>query len=209
MVYVGNIVGLTLLRHGLTQENIDKRYIGWYDAVLSEEGKHQLRHYTGYPEGDYFIISDLKRAIETMEIIYPNQPYEMSMRIRELSFGDFEGKTYEQLKDKPLYRQWIDQMDIMKAPNGESLTDLRQRVNRQLWDTLQLAKEKGMSNVVFITHGGVIRHILSQYANVTIPFWEWKIPHGSATQTNWTENSKGEWQCISYQGVPLTERKRR
>lgn len=205
MVFLGDTLGLTLLRHGLTKENIEKKYIGWMDASLSALGKKELQNKVGYPTGDYYVSSDLKRAIETMEIIYPHQPYEVSRLLRELSFGEFEGKTYEQLKENKAYRHWIDHLERVQAPAGESMQDLQKRVDQQLQVVLQKAKEKQYSNVVFVTHGGVIRHILSSYADSTVPFWEWKVPHGSAVQTNW-KKQKEEWVCTSYQVVPLMEK---
>ena len=45
----------------------------------------------------------------------------MTERFRESHFGDWEGKTYEALKDNKTYRSWIDNPYEITPPNGENL----------------------------------------------------------------------------------------
>ena len=74
---MGNPLVLTLIRHGLTQYNDEKRYLGWLDLPLSEKGKKQLeksRFASSKTKPALLITSDLKRTIETANILFPTQP---------------------------------------------------------------------------------------------------------------------------------------
>ncbi len=41
-------VAITLLRHGLTEANERKEYLGWSDSPLSEQGKMGMEQVKGY-----------------------------------------------------------------------------------------------------------------------------------------------------------------
>lgn len=58
-----------LIRHGITNGNIEKRYIGTTDEPLIDSEKERLRKNI-YPDADIIIISPMKRCIQTAEIIY-------------------------------------------------------------------------------------------------------------------------------------------
>ena len=47
--------------------------------------------------------------------------------LAELDFGSFEGKNYEQLKEDPAYRRWIDSAGMTAPPGGESGEDVYKR----------------------------------------------------------------------------------
>ena len=63
-----------LIRHALTQGNIEGRYIGQTDEELCQEGLQQLevmkRDYN-YPPTDVVFSSGLKRCVQTAKILYP------------------------------------------------------------------------------------------------------------------------------------------
>ncbi|HJV31737.1 MAG TPA: hypothetical protein VJ558_06045, partial [Bacillales bacterium] len=57
-----------------------------------------------------------------------------------------------------------------------------------------------------VTHGGVIRYLLSLFAPQKKSFFDWKIPYGGEYQLIFTKDGlrRGE-KCISLQAVPITE----
>ena len=81
-----------LIRHALTQGNIEGRYIGQTDEELCQEGLNQLevmkRDYN-YPIADVVFTSSLKRCVQTAKILFPDKtPIEMR-GFEECDFGEF------------------------------------------------------------------------------------------------------------------------
>ena len=146
-------MNLYLIRHGATRANLERLYCGSTDLPLSTEGAEALKalHYPA-PRARY-LTSGMRRANETMEILFPGQPYEADSRFREVDFGIFEMKSYADLKDSPAYQTWLtgdNEKNI--PPQGESGEAFRARILAAL-DTLQ-------EDTVLVTHGGVIAVIL-------------------------------------------------
>ena len=120
---------LYLIRHGITQGNLDGKYIGQTDLALCPEGKKQIETLCAdeiYPEVDKVYSSPLTRCLETAEIIYPEQKLMIVDEICEMNFGEFEGKTQRQLQDLREYTDWLRGGSDAAPPSGE----------RRLYDTL-------------------------------------------------------------------------
>ena len=146
-------MNLYLIRHGATRANLERLYCGSTDLPLSTEGAEALKalHYPA-PRARY-LTSGMRRANETMEILFPGQAYERDSRFREVDFGIFEMKSYEMLKNDPAYLAWItgdNEKNI--PPQGESGEMFRARVLTAL-ETLR-------EDTVLVTHGGVIAAIM-------------------------------------------------
>ena len=146
-------MNLYLIRHGATRANLEHLYCGSTDLPLSPEGAEALKllRYPA-PEARY-LTSGMRRANETMELLFPGKPYEADSRFREVDFGIFEMKSYEMLKNDPAYIAWItgdNEKNI--PPEGESGEMFRARVLSAL-DTLR-------EDTVLVTHGGVIAVIM-------------------------------------------------
>lgn len=140
-------ISLHLVRHGRTLWNEERRYLGHEDQGILAEGREQLlplreelrcRHFVRIYCSDLLrcrqtlnvILSDSKRgAVPDDDILgqfIPGVRYDP--RLRELDFGDWEGKTYEDLKTDSLYRRWIDNPAEVTPPSGESWEAFGSRV---------------------------------------------------------------------------------
>lgn len=189
---MGNAFVLRLIRHAPTAGNLRKAYIGWTDEpVLPFEAKAD--HNTHLVWG-----SDLLRCRQTARLLFPNARYEANADWRELNFGDWEKKTYDDLQCNERYRNWIDDPETIQPPNGESLLQLAERIGR----AIEAFSETGDFTVV--THGGPIRYILSK-ANRQ-PFFSQQAAHGHCYTVSWASKSayKEGHPCISYSVEPLT-----
>ncbi|WP_026679153.1 histidine phosphatase family protein [Fictibacillus gelatini] len=200
-------LAVTLLRHGLTDENVKKQYIGWSDPPLCEKGRQELIDSSkAYPAG-VLIVSDKKRCKETAAILYPNKPYEVCPGFRELHFGKWEGKTYEELKSDPEYCHWLDCKQEPAPPGGESFADFQKRV-LEAWKEQIIRRFDcdGIHHLVLITHGGPIRLLLSYFAPEEKPMWEWPVSHGEGYTFIWEEAGalRRGLRCTLLQAVPLT-----
>ena len=156
------VTRLILIRHGETDYSLQNRYCGFSNPSLNNKGIWQSKKLAD-GLGDLSPVkvysSDLKRAYETAKIIFRNNSIEKVVDLREMNFGLFEGLKYEEIVRKypKLYRDWVDNPEKIKIPNGESLSDLRKRVKERL--SFILSQQEGKTLAV-VTHGGPIRVIL-------------------------------------------------
>ena len=189
---------LYLIRHLPTAGNRARKYIGWTDEPI-ETADLELEAYREVlmPESGIVYGSDLLRAKESAELLFPGAVYRADARFRECNFGDFEGKTYADLEMDKDYRAWLDNMRELAPRSGESLANVEERVLEAL---LELP-----NGAAVVTHGGPIRIALSQFSKEPQDFWSWQIPHGSAWKFEW--QSYGELKeggrCVSLSEVPI------
>ncbi|WP_400245164.1 histidine phosphatase family protein [Niallia sp. JL1B1071] len=199
---------IALFRHGLTAENERKAYIGWTDAPLSENGREQL-YEKGRPVSKYEWISasDLLRAKETAAYWFPEQSLCITSYFREINFGDWEGKTYEQLKELPDYCKWLNAPFAVSATNGESFEAMAERVDTG-WDRL-IKQSKQSNRIAVVTHGGVIRYLLSKYGVTEKNFWDYIISPGEGIELIWSnkESFRRKERCTLLQEVAFTGKK--
>lgn len=76
-------------------------------------------------------------------------------RIMEINFGDWEMKSFDEIKDVNLQR-WYDDYMNTRSTNGESFCDQYQRVAAFLDEVRQQKGNQEEENIVAFTHGGVI-----------------------------------------------------
>lgn len=198
-------VAITLFRHGLTEANERKAYIGWTDSPLSKRGKLEIGKLQAcLTDYEMVLASDLQRCVDTAHMLFPAAVIQTNPLFREMNWGVWEGKTYEQLQDEVSYQQWLASPMEAAIPEGESYPVFSKRVAlgwQQLY-TKQFAK------MALVTHGGVIRELLVRYAPEEKSFWDWSIAHASGYELVW--DSVDLWRrgarCTSLRAVPIMEK---
>lgn len=148
---------IVLIRHGMTEGNIQKKFIGsGTDQGLAKEGKDILKTYE-YPEVDIVFASPMARCIETAEIIYSDYKINIIDDLREIDFGDFEGKSHNELDGNQEYQNWLDSGGLAEIPNGESFEEFGKRCCNAFVKALHSTDAE---NIAFVVHGGTIMSIL-------------------------------------------------
>lgn len=156
---------IVLVRHGRTTANEKHLYCGRTDLPLSEEGRSELMklapRYAGYcNQHTSFYTSGMKRTDETLRILFGETDFSKEAALRELDFGDFEGKSYEELRTDAAYIKWIsgdNERNI--CPGGESGEQMKERVLRAFERILE---DDPSERIVIVTHGGPIAAILEK-----------------------------------------------
>ena len=150
---------LVLLRHGYTAANLSHRYCGSTDLPLDGgalDAFSRARAGLLYPDvtGFRVLTSGLRRTEETLSAVYGPLPHGVEPAFREMDFGIFENKSYEELKQDPRYLRWIQgDNEKNRCPGGESGAEMQQRV---------LAALAGLTeDTLLVTHGGVIAAIMA------------------------------------------------
>ena len=63
---------ILFIRHGLTEGNLTKKYIGSTDQPLCSEGISELKK-KSFERCSLLVCSPMKRCIQTADIIFPGQ----------------------------------------------------------------------------------------------------------------------------------------
>ncbi len=177
---------LILIRHGTTQGNLERRYMGQHnDQSLAPEGIRQLKEAIArkrYPRADALYSSPMKRCVETARLLYPMLVPVVLPSLTELDFGSFDGKNYEQLKEDPAYRRWIDSAGMTAPTGGESGAEFTARLEGALRQIAADADRLGIRCPAVVTHGGCIMTILSRLADHNLPgggdFYQYQPSNG-------------------------------
>ncbi|HYG58537.1 MAG TPA: histidine phosphatase family protein [Symbiobacteriaceae bacterium] len=168
---------LYLVRHGETAGNIQHRYVGWQDPPLTRHGLRQAealaRALASEPVTAVY-SSDLTRAQQTARPIAAclDLPVQTRMALREVSFGQWDGLTYDEIqaRDPAHLEAWLADPERVAPPGGETLAQLRAR----LLTALPIAE-----GALLVTHGGPIRTLVAHFTGR--PFWDLQVPPGSVT----------------------------
>ncbi|MEH7119558.1 histidine phosphatase family protein [Neobacillus vireti] len=191
---------LIVVRHGETNDNAARRYLGHFDAPLNQQGRQQLKVLSEMlkrtePQPISAIYSsDLARAVESAQIIgneFQLRPIAI-FALRELHFGDFDCKTYEEIRqeDPERLEKWIQDPYLVAPPNGETLSQLGKRMDN--WLETILSAEQPTGTIMIVSHGGPIRWFLSKWVKGDLnDFWNVKgLGHGKAVIFEWNEQTR-------------------
>ena len=176
---------IVFIRHLKTPGNEKRQYIGRTDEALSEQAVEEFRLCQGksivglYPPVWYIITSPMKRCIQTAGLIYPGQEISTEPMLRECDFGEYEQKTYEELKDEPEYIRWMESGGMTAFPRGEDQTSFRRRCVDGVKSWIDRLLEECADSVAFIVHGGTIMAVFSELAEDKYELYHWQVENGS------------------------------
>jgi broad specificity phosphatase PhoE len=141
---------------------------------------------------DVILTSPLTRAKQTAEIIARHTGFseiiEQELLI-ERSFGEAEGLSHDQWRAK--------YSNLDDIPGGESRTQLAER-SKLLLETI--SKELAGKRVLAISHGALIRALLSIASNNELPRDGERLGNASLNVVKHSDNS---WQVVNYSLEPL------
>ena len=99
---------LLMIRHSSTRGNLLRQYVGSQDHPLAPEGVALAERRRGeMPPIDGLWVSPMLRCRQTAEILFPGVEQRLVDALKECDFGTFEGKTWAELKDDPIYQAWL------------------------------------------------------------------------------------------------------
>ena len=180
------MVKLILVRHALTVDNQKSRLSGHIDSSISEEGKEQIDKITNYLKDfdiDKIYTTTSSRTKDTVKKLSELKSIEIIEKesLKEISFGDFEGLTFDEIKDKypKEFQDMIQKGYEYKYPNGESLIDSYNRVCIELDNIISNNDDR---TILICSHGGTIRNIITYLISNSYKYhWNFKIDNGSVT----------------------------
>ena len=130
---------------------------------------------TGLVQPEIVFMSPMQRCRESAQILFPDREKIEIPEWKEMNFGAFEGKNYEQLNGNPQYQAWIDSNGTLPFPEGESRAEFIDRVCAGMDNAADYLRNYAQSNlcrdcgsdrevtVAAVVHGGTIMALLSHY----------------------------------------------
>ena len=160
---------LYIIRHGQCEWNALHKVCGSTDSPLTEKGRAQaaetaalVAHMTCDEPIDLIIASPLSRALETGKAIQAacgGIPLIIDDRIREIDFGDNEGRS---TRDPDFQAE--KRMFPRRHPNGESMLMFTHRIYSFLDDIRVRYADK---TVLLACHNGICRAAYSYFHDMT------------------------------------------
>ena len=189
---------------------MEKRYVGSTDEPLCEAGVCEINErrnillrsffpenerdgmpqikaaYAGDRLPEMVYVSPMLRCRQTAELLFPGAKQEVIPDFREIYFGQFEYRNYEELAGDERYQAYIDSGGRLDFPDAEPQSQFRQRVRKAFVQCLEkkrvlmadLASGKAPESLVFVVHGGTIMAILEAYARPHRDYFDWQVGAG-------------------------------
>lgn len=174
-----------LVRHGKTEYNERRQYCGALDPDLSDLGRQELERSDAKPflrdhAPDMVFCSPMKRTLQTAAILLDGKevPLVAVPELREIDFGDFEGRSYEDMKDDPAYTAWLDTNCEGPIPGGDFPDLFRDDVAVCFESLLETCRTEGVERALVVSHGGVLGTILERFAEPEKHWYEYNFPCG-------------------------------
>lgn len=194
---------IVLMRHAEPSAAAHGRCYGKLDVGLGARGRAQAAAAaSAFSAGDLSVVvsSPRIRAKETAQVLATavDAPVHEDARLAEIDFGEFEGRTYEEIEAShpDAYAAWMNAPTTMRFPGGESFAAMKVRV---LEAVRAIRSVHPGETIGLVSHGGVGRIIIAQalrmpddtifaleqsYAGVSVLDWWGETP--ALRLLNWT-----------------------
>lgn len=143
--------------------------------------------------------SPLERACETAEIICRkiNLDYEIKHELIEIDYGDWSGKTIEDLCRLTSWKQYNRQKSLTHVPNGEMLIEIESRMA----GFVEAIRRKYKGIVALISHGEPIKCLIAHYTGIPIDLIG-RIEIDTASLTTLVlDDYNAQLLCLNYRGA--------
>ncbi len=171
-----------LLRHGQTEWNLTRRYQGQTDIPLNDTGikqAHEAYEKLKNVPFDLVFCSDLSRAKQTAQIVLEGRNCSINFDkiLRERSYGDYEGGSFESSKMDPAVVDDIKKHPLTFAfPHGETVLDVAKRAKLFYYNIHSLYPDK---SILVVSHGSFISVFYCMMAKIPLEMRHTYIPHNA------------------------------
>ena len=161
------------IRHGKTQNNLERRYIGDTEEPLCNAGICEAGELANnLPSISSLISGTALRCRQTAEILFPALKYTLCP-LTEIDFGLFKGKNADDLKGDRDYEKWLESGCMSDIPSGDSVFNFKEKccgIFEQIAE-----KSSFETTTALVIHGGNIMAILEKFANPKQDFYKYHI----------------------------------
>ena len=165
-----------LIRHGKTQGNLERRYIGDQNEPLCAEGLKEVEALAKsgvLPRVMSLLSGPALRCRQTAQALFPGMSYAICP-LSEIDFGIFKGKNADDLLDDKDYEAWLDTGCMGDIPDGDSVADYK------VWCCEvfeRIVETSGEGTTALVIHGGNIMAIMERFALPKQQFYDYHVPN--------------------------------
>ena len=178
---------IIIVRHCQAEGNLKRFFQGSIDTDITELGEKQIKKVAELLSGEPIEVmysSPKKRAMKTAEgiNIYHKLPIRIDDEIVEIDAGDWEGVLLTDIEKiyPEQMNNWRNVPGNFHAPNGESMSEVYERVKKAL---LRIVSENVGKTVCIVSHGCAIRNMMCFANGFEVKDID-KIPLGTNTSVN-------------------------
>lgn len=164
---------LYLVRHAVTDANLNNIFLGKTDVKLSNIGLKQAKSLSkrlaSEDNIDIIFSSNMKRTLQTAYYIGSQQgvPISISEDLREIDFGKWEGRTHNEVARKYPHEflKWLKEQKLSIMLGGEDLYSFQQRLLRE---TINIVHKNKGKNICIVSHGACIKALMCYFKNYSL-----------------------------------------
>jgi alpha-ribazole phosphatase len=182
---------IDLMRHGEPVGGI--RYRGQIDDPLSDMGWRQMQAAVGRERPWNLIISSpLSRCLAFAEYLSQESglPLEIDDRLQEIGFGEWQGKTREEITqyDPGVLQRFYRDPTTYRPDGAEGLADFRHRIVDAVNDILNRHSGK---HILIVCHAGTIRMVLGHILDIPLSnLFRIKVANARITRVEYAEQGE-------------------
>lgn len=150
---------LYMIRHGESLANFTDTHAGWAPVPLTETGKAQAeaaRRHVQSLTFDRLYVSDVRRAQQTADILFPGVPRTFNTIIREINNTAMRGKTRDDMTALYGERYLACRKSFDYSPLGIDCESGAHMLARAQEFLDLVAAEEGLARVAAVAHAGFI-----------------------------------------------------
>ena len=190
-----------LVRHAEAEGNIYRRFHGWYNSLITDNGYRQIAALAKRFEGeqiDAVYSSDLFRTMTTAGSVYKSRGLELhtDSGLREIGGGIWEDKPWGLLRRD--YFDSLNQFNVgdptWQVEGSETYGILQDRVCATI---LKLAAAHDGQTIALFSHGTAIRSVIARFSGLSAEEIN-KIPHGDNTCVACLNIENGQVEIVYY-----------
>ncbi len=169
------------IRHGATRGNLEHRYVGRTDEGILDSEWEKLRQ-AGERLGqmEHVFASPYLRCVQSAQALFglEESKLEKVEDFRELDFGIFEYKNYQELNGNADYQRFIDSGAAIAFPGGEEPEIFKTRCRQAFEACMEKAHRQKWEKLAFVVHGGTIMAVLEAYGLPKKSYFDYRAENG-------------------------------
>ncbi len=185
---------ISLIRHGWTEYNHRGAFCSDINPPLSVFGVRDLsllcREHPYEPVQRVY-CSPLLRCQMTAAIAFPEHEPIILDQLREMGFGEYDGRLASEVHKEPYYQQREVLGDNFRMPGGESFTEVVTRMKQAMDVVVKDAMEQGFDRIAVVSHSIAISRLLQASLETPLTPAQLFLPNGMGHLVQWQCNEKG------------------